>query len=132
MIACPKCQASAEDGGFECARCGVVFARWHDPAIAAPLAPRPSAALPDPTRNVVRVARAAGLVILIAWTWQFARLGVSEAVGASMLHMPDLVFHEAGHVIFGFFGRFLTVLGGSLLQCLVPIILAVAFLRQRN
>ena len=47
-----------------------------------------------------------------------------------MLHLPNLVFHEAGHVIFSPFGRFMTVLGGSLFQCLVPIALAIAFLRQ--
>jgi hypothetical protein len=80
----------------------------------------------------VRVARAAGLVILFVWTLQFARLGVSEAAQASVLHLPDLVFHEAGHIVFGLFGRFMTVLGGSLFQFLVPVILAVAFLRQRN
>ena len=38
-----------------------------------------------------------------------------------------LVFHEAGHVIFSFFGRFMTVLGGSLLQWLVPFGLTIAF-----
>ena len=35
-------------------------------------------------------------------------------------------------MIFGFFGRFITVLGGRLFQCLVPIICAVAFVRQKN
>ena len=30
----------------------------------------------------------------------------------SFLHLPDLVFHEAGHIIFSPFGRFMTVLGG--------------------
>jgi hypothetical protein len=50
----------------------------------------------------------------------------------TFLHLPDLVFHEAGHVLFSPFGRFMTVLGGSLTQLLVPIICAVAFLRQQN
>jgi hypothetical protein len=35
-------------------------------------------------------------------------------------------------VILGFFGRFITVLGGSLFQFVVPLLLAVAFVRQRN
>ena len=35
-------------------------------------------------------------------------------------------------MLFGFFGRFMTVLGGSLFQFLVPLILAVAFLRQKT
>ena len=54
------------------------------------------------------------------------------AVAQSTLHMPNLVFHEAGHVIFGFFGRFMTVLGGSLFQFALPLALAGVFLKQRD
>jgi hypothetical protein len=50
----------------------------------------------------------------------------------SFLHLPDLVFHEAGHIIFSPFGRFLTVLGGSLMQVLVPVVAAIAFVRQQD
>ena len=50
----------------------------------------------------------------------------------SFLHLPDLVFHEAGHIIFSPFGRFMTVLGGSLLQVLIPMIAAIAFMRQEE
>jgi hypothetical protein len=50
----------------------------------------------------------------------------------SILHLPNLVFHEAGHVLLGFFGRFIMVLGGSLFQFALPLILAAAFLRQRD
>lgn len=48
----------------------------------------------------------------------------------SFLHLPDLVFHEAGHILFSPFGEFMTVLGGSLLQFLIPVIAAIAFIRQ--
>jgi hypothetical protein len=50
----------------------------------------------------------------------------------SMLHLPNLVFHEAGHVLFGFFGHFLGVLGGSLLQFGLPLVLAGAFLKESD
>lgn len=36
------------------------------------------------------------------------------------LDRVDLVFHEAGHVFFGFFGEFIGILGGSLMQVLIP------------
>ena len=72
------------------------------------------------------------LVLLLIWTWNFARLPMGPAVMDSFLHLPDLVFHEAGHVIFSPFGRFLTVLGGSLFQFLVPLIVAGAFARERQ
>ena len=56
-----------------------------------------------------RLALVAGLAI---WTIQFARTPLSADM-SSFLHLPDLVFHEAGHIIFSPFGRFMTVLGGS-------------------
>src|SRR5205823_5309905 len=42
----------------------------------------------------------------------------------------NLGFHELGHYIFAPFGETLQVLGGSLFQCIVPIIAAVLFYRQ--
>lgn len=69
---------------------------------------------------------------LAIWTVQFARTPLSSDAMDSFLHLPDLVFHEAGHVLFSPFGRFMTVLGGSLLQFLVPVIAAVAFIRQEE
>ena len=80
-----------------------------------------------PLTRWTRVALVLGLAI---WTVQFARTPLSADANDSFLHLPDLVFHEAGHIIFSPFGRFMTVLGGSLLQVLVPIIAAVAFVRQ--
>ena len=51
---------------------------------------------------------------------------------SGFIHGIDLVFHEAGHVIFGFFGEFIAVLGGSLNQVLVPLIATIAFWRTRQ
>ena len=56
--------------------------------------------------------------------------GASSA--GSILHLPNLVFHEAGHVLFAPFGHFMRVLGGSLFQFALPLGLAIAFLKQRN
>jgi len=79
--------------------------------------------------NWTRAALVAGLAI---WTVQFARTPISADAMDSFLHLPDLVFHEAGHMILAPFGRFMTVLGGSLLQCLIPVIAAIAFVRQEE
>lgn len=44
-----------------------------------------------------------------------------------LLDNLTLIVHEAGHTIFGIFGwRFLTVLGGTLLQLLLPFTLFIA------
>jgi hypothetical protein len=44
----------------------------------------------------------------------------------------NLCIHEMGHYLFAPFGEFINVLGGSLFQCLVPIISMLMFLRQRD
>ena len=78
--------------------------------------------------------RGLGLVILIVLTWKVLAQGLALSNGGvlAFIHGIDLVFHEAGHVIFGFFGEFLAVLGGSLTQVLMPVIATVAFLRTRQ
>ncbi len=44
----------------------------------------------------------------------------------------NLGIHELGHVVFHAFGRFMEMLGGSLFQCLVPLLVIFAFLKQRD
>lgn len=138
MIECPKCAASSPDSAVECPRCGIVFAKFEQrtaaavPSLALPRAEAPRQIARDPLRNVTRLGRVAVLAGLVIWTWQFARAPMGVAVAQSMLHMPNLVFHEAGHVLFGFFGRFMTVLGGSLFQFALPLALAGVFLKQHD
>lgn len=44
----------------------------------------------------------------------------------------NILFHEAGHWIFSFFGRYIEVLGGTLGESLMPIIFVLYFLKNRN
>jgi len=99
-----------------------------EPAVAQPLerGERVRASTP------VRFARGALILGLVIWSWTFAAAPMGGAAAHSVLHLPDLVFHEAGHVILGIFGRFVGVLGGSLFQFAVPLILGTAFLRQAD
>jgi hypothetical protein len=124
------------DDANECASCGIVFAKFErhlaierTASLAGVETRTPLVA--DPLRGVTKVGRGLVLAGLAIWTWQFARapMGVGSD---SILHLPNLVFHEAGHVLFGFLGRFISVLGGSLFQFVLPLILAGAFLRQRD
>jgi hypothetical protein len=48
------------------------------------------------------------------------------------LDRVDLVFHEAGHLIFGVFGEFIGILGGSLMQVLIPAIVTGYFIRYNQ
>ena len=86
----------------------------------------------EPAVGVTRWARIALIAGLAYWTWQFARTPLSPDAMESFLHLPDLVFHEAGHLIFNPFGQFMSVLGGSLMQVLIPVVCAIAFIRQEQ
>ena len=44
------------------------------------------------------------------------------------MHRINLVFHEAGHVLFIPFGDFMSVLGGSLGQLIMPLVVTLVFL----
>jgi hypothetical protein len=48
------------------------------------------------------------------------------------LDRVDLVFHEAGHVFFGFLGEFIGIVGGSIMQVLIPAIVVVYFFVHRQ
>jgi hypothetical protein len=75
------------------------------------------------------VARGVFLLLLALWTVSFVRHGVDPVrLMDSFLHLVNLPFHEAGHVLLIPFGRFVTVLGGSLFQVLVPLVCAAVFL----
>ena len=80
------------------------------------------------------IGRAVGLAILLVLTLKVLGRGLAMAQGGVLgfLHGVDLVFHEAGHVIFGFFGEFVGIAGGSLNQVLIPVVATVAFLRTRQ
>jgi hypothetical protein len=77
-----------------------------------------------------RGGRGVVVAVLAALTWRFAKTPLDPGVMDAFLHLPNLVFHEAGHFILMPFGRFMSVLGGSLLQLLVPLVCAGAFLWQ--
>lgn len=79
------------------------------------------------------IARLATFAVFVAWTlwiWHDADVRAGES-GSNSLHMILLPFHEAGHVIFRL-GEFITILGGTLGQLLMPIILGGALLIKRR
>jgi hypothetical protein len=57
---------------------------------------------------------------------------MGTAAANSFLHGVNLVFHEAGHILFLPFGGFLTALGGSVTQVLIPLVCLFALVRQNG
>ena len=131
-VHCPKCGTNLPDPLSECPRCGVVFAKYHrhDTATVQDR-PRLSPSASDGRAFAAALPRAAFLFLIAAWTLSLVSAGVNaERLNSSFLHLPNLVFHEAGHILWMPFGRFMTVLGGSLTQVLVPLVCASALLWQ--
>jgi hypothetical protein len=78
----------------------------------------------------MRVLLYAGFVI---WGLYFVMLDMeSNLIGDSFMHRINLVFHEAGHVLFRPFGYLMTYFGGSLFQVLMPLICLGTFLYKRD
>ncbi|MBK1724989.1 zinc ribbon domain-containing protein [Thiocystis violacea] len=148
---CPKCHAEQDDANTICDRCGIVFAKFDKHR------PRPGEAgrvarmlsrdrdedqalrsllLPTEVAGDVVVLWARGLLwaILVLWGLLLILSSVgSNAAGASFLHLINLPFHEAGHVFFRPFGQFITSLGGTLGQLLMPAIcLGVLLIKTRD
>jgi len=62
------------------------------------------------------------LPIAIYWSINRGNYGLMDNI--------DLVIHEAGHVFFGLFGKFIYTLGGSLMQLIIPLIIVGFFFRN--
>ena len=90
--------------------------------------------VPGEPNPLIITGRGVLLVVLTIWSFSFLFASIeSNVVGHSFLHMVNLPFHEAGHIIFSPFGRFIKVLGGTLGQLLMPTIcLVVLLLRTRD
>ncbi len=70
----------------------------------------------------------------IGWLVFYALFLLYQAKSPSGV-ITDLVFvpiHEGGHLLFRWFGQWLAVLGGTMLQLGVPVALAVYFVFQRQ
>jgi hypothetical protein len=154
---CPKCDHTRQpdetaDRGT-CPACGLVFAKWMKHRFHAV---EPSAGggggtgrcwrrfpdallLPPPDGGRLQWSGRLLLWLLLAWLGWLTLISHPEdmvsgnlAAPLQILHRIDLVFHEAGHVLFRPLGDFLMVLGGSLLQVLLPAVAAGAFLLRHH
>src|ERR1700687_2653680 len=72
---------------------------------------------------------------LVAWLMCYAAFLVyafSAHGGSLFIDCANLVVHEGGHNLFGWFGPTLCLWGGTLLQWLVPFLLTAYFFTQRQ
>ena len=83
---------------------------------------------PEPWRSLPRWAVGAWLVFFL---W-FLAYAFSKHGGFLFIDTPNMVVHEGGHALFGWFGDTLGLWGGTILQWLVPLLLAIYFFHQRQ
>ena len=79
--------------------------------------------------------RPASRVVVVAWLVFYAGFlayAFAEHGGFLFIDSANLVVHEGGHNLFGWFGPTLGLWGGTLLQWLVPLLLAAYFFTQRQ
>lgn len=155
---CPRCgteQPASSDGAapLECVRCGIVFARLAQSRLPPRPRRRTDSPVPEaggasagrrwpglrdlvlpptgPAMPAVLAVKAAVLAGLAAWAASMVvhPPGSPEAPSA-FLHLVNLPFHEAGHVVFRLFGPWMCSLGGSLGQVIMPLVCLFALLLQ--
>lgn len=156
---CPKCgyrrQPEDPDPYTACPSCGLSFSKWlhqlyreeRRPALeGSPTSVRPPAerlrtllfTSDEPLSPGAWYGRAAIYLAFVLWSVQFLLMDYRvlidglPAINSSFMHLVNLVFHEAGHVLFRPFGDFLTTLGGSLAQLIIPLLVVLAFLFQQR
>jgi len=90
-------------------------------------------AVPERVDSITFWGRMGLFALFQLWGASFIVGGVNwESIGGSFMHSINLPFHEFGHVLFGFFGRFMGILGGSLFQVIFPLVFVCAFSIQRR
>lgn len=86
--------------------------------------------VPERVNPLAFIGRSLLFLIIVIWGIKFicAPMGSYHDASTSFMHMINLPFHEAGHVIFRPFPPLMTSFGGTLAQMLVPLICLFTFL----
>ena len=152
---CPKCgferrSDDKSDPGV-CPGCGLVFAKWVSRTLGGARLSNRQTGVDDGDRGRASAlfarltyveadtdpihfwGRVAAYVLFFVWGWYFILLDFrTNEIGHSFMHRVDLVFHEAGHIVFTPFGSFMMILGGTLGQLLMPIIVGAALVLKNR
>ncbi|MGE5894957.1 MAG: zinc ribbon domain-containing protein [bacterium] len=154
-MTCPKCGLEQSEASRECPRCGIVFQKYLDRVRTLTVCENPETKLQQqkifgqatiwsrlkdlllPVESQVNPfffgGRAIVYIALVIWGMIFISKSLeTNYTGRSFMHLINLPFHEAGHIIFSPFGRFMTVLGGTLMQLLIPLLCLGTFLAKQN
>ena len=150
-MVCPKCGFEQADENKECLRCGIIFEKYIHyrqhmesfPDITIKDRDTPGNVDGNETHIFKRLLLHvdeqinplyfAGRIIVFLIIFVIGVRIVLTPIESSytvctFIHLINLPFHEAGHVFFRPFGAFVTSLGGSLGQLLMPLICMLVLL----
>ncbi|MBU1568288.1 MAG: zinc ribbon domain-containing protein [Proteobacteria bacterium] len=150
---CPKCNFEQNVQNAECEKCGVYFAKYYSSLEVKSKASETKMAHSSPedtdpqfsfgelffyTKPESNIFSFVGRLFIFVGT---ILLGIkfiaspieSNSAGNSFLHLVNLPFHETGHIVFRPFGSFITSLGGTISQLMMPMIcFSVLLLKTRD
>lgn len=155
---CPKCQYQRQFGDSShpdiCPACGIVYSKyiqkhtkkvntnkeyetiseWAEPKIHwKEKCLQAIFYVPDTIPKEAFVTRCCLLIVFSVWGLSFIIGGTTwENSGSSFMHNVNLPFHEFGHVLFIPLGEFMTILGGSLFQIMMPLICTLVFIFKQK
>ncbi len=144
---CPKCAFEQLDQKTECLKCGIIFEKYYEHP--TPLLRKRTGVPKEKELSVEDESffkkvffwvepgvnpfyfggRVIFFLIIFIWGWRFILTPMtSNDAGDSFLHLVNLPFHEAGHIFFQLFGRWMMSLGGTLGQLTIPLLCLFTFL----
>jgi hypothetical protein len=138
---CPKCTHILTTPATSCPHCGVIFSKLAQIEVRRKTEQQQKGSTLRKLFLHAKANESSTVIILKAAFWVFLLIYGLKLIFTPipafpnsnwLLHTVNLVFHEAGHVVFMPFGRFLHVLGGTLGQLIIPIVVIGAFLRQKD
>lgn len=152
---CPKCKFEQNESNLECPQCGIIFSKYQAHK------QRQNESIDDDANNMVHKTveeprnrqlkqllcssfgevkyitlggRVLVFIVILIWGMKFIFSSINgNYAGNSFIHLINLPFHEAGHILFRPFGSFIKSLGGTLGQMMMPLIcLCTLLLKTRD
>lgn len=148
---CPNCGFRTTQQSDECLKCGVIFSKFREKTAGdnrkkspgEPSKPQDTTVDDGDGHFISRLLfyvqpridpmsfgfRVFFFLVFLIWGLKFIFTPYqTNYTGESIWHLINLPFHEAGHIFFRPFGRFMTSFGGSLSQILMPLVCLCVFL----
>ena len=157
---CPKCgqdQPGDTQNAVACVSCGIIFAKYlqtmasrqagtsvrtradpdedsadHEPGLVEQVKEM-LFHVPDTVDPMFVYARAALFVGVVIYGIRILGMDIEDwSVSRTLIHIPMVPIHEFGHVLFMPFGEFMTLLGGTLFMCGLPLIFGGIFVYKNR